>query len=205
MSTGYPIRFEADYDENRSRLTVFFRLLMVIPHAILLSLWAIAGFFAVVIAWFALVLTGRWPEGLYAFVASLMRYATRVNAYMYLLTDAYPPFDGGEDPQYPVRLRIAPPQAEYSRLKVLLRVFYIIPAYILQYVLVMLAQIIGLISWLVIVVTGKQPRGLHDLLVLGMSYYARSMGLFTLVTETYPPIGDDQQQLTTPAAPGALG
>jgi hypothetical protein len=205
MNSGYPISFEVDYEERRSRLTTLLRVILAIPHFILLYLWAIIGFFAVVVAWFALLITGSYPAGLYGFVSGLMRYATRVNAYLYLLTDAYPPFDGGEDPQYPVRLRIAPPQSEYNRLKVLLRIFYIIPAYILQYVLNLLAYVIAFVSWIVIVITGRQPQGLQDLIRLGVSYYARSMGLFTLVTETYPPISDEQPSLTTGApAPGAI-
>src|SRR3954447_13149522 len=107
----YPLRFEADYVEERSRATTFFRLLMAIPLFVVLYLWAIAGLFAVVIAWFALAITGTWPRGLYDFVTALLRFGTRVNGYVYLMTDAYPPFSGGEHPEYPVRLLIDEPQA----------------------------------------------------------------------------------------------
>src|SRR5436305_4374530 len=110
---GYPLRFEADYAESRSRLTTFVRLILAIPHWIFLCLWAFAGFFAIVVAWFALLFTGSWPPALYQFVAALMRYATRVHSYIFLLTDEYPPFDGGEHPEYPVRLFVGAPQAEY--------------------------------------------------------------------------------------------
>ena len=65
--------FKTEYVEPRSRLTTFFRLIMVIPHAIVWSFWAIAAFFAVVAAWFAIVFTGQYPQGLYDFVTSFQR------------------------------------------------------------------------------------------------------------------------------------
>jgi hypothetical protein len=78
--------------EGRNRLTVLFRLLMVIPHAIVLGIAWIGGFVCVVIALFAVLFTGRWPSGLRDFVVGLMRWNLRVNAYMFLLVDDYPPF-----------------------------------------------------------------------------------------------------------------
>lgn len=184
-------RFQADYLESRSRLTTFFRLLLAIPHLLLVALYGIAAFVAVIVAWFALLVTGRWPAGLYGFVAGFMRYMTRVYAYTFLLTDAYPGFGLGEDPEYPVRLQLDPPRESYSRLKVLLRIFYVIPAYIIQYVLLLMAEIVAFIAWFVIVFTGKQPRGLQDLTQMGVSYWARTTPLFLLLTEGYPPITDE--------------
>ena len=71
---------------------MFFRYFMVIPHMIVLALVGIAVFVAVVIAWFAVLFTGKWPAGLLAFVLGFFRWSTRVTGYMYLLTDEYPPF-----------------------------------------------------------------------------------------------------------------
>lgn len=78
--------------EGRNRLTIFFRILLVIPHIIVLTLIGIVGFFVYIIAWFAVLFTGKWPVGLRNFVVGLTRWSTRLNAYMYLLTDTYPPF-----------------------------------------------------------------------------------------------------------------
>jgi hypothetical protein len=82
----------ASETEGRNRLTIFFRLLLAIPHIIVISLIGIVAFFVFVIAWFAVLFTGRWPAGLRNFVIGLTRWVTRLNAYMYLLTDKYPPF-----------------------------------------------------------------------------------------------------------------
>jgi hypothetical protein len=78
--------------ENRNRLTVAFRIILVIPQMIVLAFLGIAAFVAGVIAFFAVLFTGHWPDGLRTFVVGVMRWGTRVNAYFYLLTDEYPPF-----------------------------------------------------------------------------------------------------------------
>jgi len=200
----YPVTFEADYVEQRSRLTTFFRLLLAIPHLIVLSLWGIGAFVAVVIAWFALLFTGGWPAGLYDFTAGYLRYFNRVSAYTWLLVDPYPPFSGGDEPAYPARLHIGPPLPEYDRVKVLLRIFYIIPAYLIVYVMNVVMELAAIASWLVIVVTGKQPKGLQDVIGLCVSYISRAYALFGLLTETYPPFTDDHaRQIGEPPAPAA--
>jgi hypothetical protein len=202
----YPVTFEAEYVEERNRLTTFFRLLLVIPHYIVLMLYGIGAFVAVVIAWFVLLLTGRWPEGLYDFIAGFLRYTTRLNGYLWLMTDQYPPFSGGEEPSYPVRLHIGPPQEEeYNRLKVLLRIFYVIPAYLIAYVMTIIVELAAIASWIVIIVVGKQPKGLQDAIGLGVSYTMRAYALFFLLTETYPPFNDDHaRQIGEPAAAAPL-
>ena len=77
---------------NRNRLTSAFRILLVIPHIIvLIALWLV-GFVVYVIAFFAVLFTGRWPLGLRDFVIKLMRWTQRVQTYFLLLNDVYPPF-----------------------------------------------------------------------------------------------------------------
>ena len=78
--------------EDRNRLTVGFRFILVIPQLIVLSVLGLVAFLVFVIAFFAVLFTGRWPEGLRTFVVGVMRWSTRVTAYFYLLTDEYPPF-----------------------------------------------------------------------------------------------------------------
>lgn len=78
--------------ENRNRLTVAFRIILAIPQLIVLALLAIAAWFAYIVAFFAVLFTGRWPEGIRAFVINVMRWGLRVQVYVALLTDQYPPF-----------------------------------------------------------------------------------------------------------------
>lgn len=189
---SYPVTFEVDYVERRNRLTTFFRLLLAIPVAFVLYVFGIVASIAIVIAWFAIVITGRYPKGLYDFVADFNRFVARVTAYVALLTDAYPPFSGSADDSYPVRMHFAGPLESYSRLKTFFRVILAIPILILRYVLNLLLEIGAVAAWVVIVVTGKMPRGLFDLMVLVNSYTARSDAYWFLLTETYPPFQDDE-------------
>ncbi|HEX4482542.1 MAG TPA: DUF4389 domain-containing protein [Solirubrobacteraceae bacterium] len=189
---SYPVTFEADYVEQRSRLSTFFRLILAIPVAIVLYVFGIVAWFAIVIAWFAIIITGRYPKGLYEFVADFTRFLARVTAYSVLLTDAYPPFNGSHEASYPVRMEFAGPLEHYSRLKTLFRVILAIPIVILRYVVNLLLEIGAFASWIVIVITGKMPRGLFDVMVLANSYTARSDAYLYLLTETYPPFQDEQ-------------
>jgi hypothetical protein len=81
--------------ENRNRLTVFFRLILVIPQAIVLAFLSIAASISVFVAFFAVLFTGKWPTGLLDFVVGVTRWSLRVHAYFLLLTDVYPPFELG--------------------------------------------------------------------------------------------------------------
>ncbi len=187
---SYPVIFEADYVEHRNRLSTFFRLILEIPLVIWLYFYGIAAYIVLVIAWFAIVFTGRYPRGLYDFVAGYTRFLTRVTAYGALLCDPYPSFGGSPDPAYPVRMEFAPLDS-YDRLKTLFRIILAIPIVILRYIIGLLLQIGAFAAWFVILFTGKMPRGLYDLMVFANSYTARSDAYIFLLTETYPPFEAD--------------
>jgi len=189
-SGGYPIRYEADYAEKRSRLTTFFRLLMIIPLYIVGIFYGIAVFVTAILAWFALLFTARYPQGLYDFNAGFVRWVTRYQAYFLLVTDAYPPFGLGPDDNYPVRVHVAPPQERYSRAKTFFRFILSIPVWVLRYVFTLLLEFVAFAAWWVIVITGKQLPGIHNALTLGMAYTARSDGYLLLLTERYPPLSE---------------
>jgi len=189
---SYPVSFDVDYVERRSRLTALFRLILVIPVAIWLYVYGILAYIAIVIAWFAIVLTGHYPKALFDFVAGFTRMLARVTAYAALLSDPYPPFGAGSDSSYPVRMEFAGPLEHYSRLKTLFRLLLAIPIAILRYVMNILLEIGAFAAWVVIVITGKLPRGLFDVMVLANSYMARSDAYLFLLTETYPPFQDEQ-------------
>jgi hypothetical protein len=188
--TDQPI-FEAEYVEKRSRLTTFFRYILAIPHFIVLYVWGIVTGIAVIVAWFALLFTGRYPQGLYDFAAGFLRYSTAVYAYITFLTDEYPPFSGDTD-NYPVRIRVPPPKAEYNRLKVLLRIFLAIPVLIIAYAMQVVYSVGAFIAWFAIIILGKQPKGLQDMIALGLSYQQRAYAYVMLLTEDWPPFLDPQ-------------
>lgn len=88
----YPVDVSIGYSEKLSRLTTFFRAIMVIPHAIVLWALGIAAGVIAFIAWWAILFTGKYPKWAFTYVAGYIRWYTRVSGYYLLLTDKYPPF-----------------------------------------------------------------------------------------------------------------
>lgn len=90
------VHLEIDYpdvEQDLNRWLPLVKWFLAIPHIIVLALLAIIAFFAVIIAWFAILVTGHYPRGLFDFVVGLGRWGLRVQAYAFLLvTDRYPPF-----------------------------------------------------------------------------------------------------------------
>ena len=201
--SAYPVTFECDYAAERSRLTTFFRLLLVIPHLIWSFFYGLAAGVAVVVAWFAIVFTARYPTGIYEFVAGFTRWFAQVSGYMLLMTDDYPPFLGTVEDGYPVRMRFAGPLPSYSRAKTFFRAILAIPILVLRYVMTLLLEVGAVGAWFVIVITGRQPAGLQEVLELGLSYVSRSDAYLFLLTETYPPFQGDSARLGAPSG-GAL-
>lgn len=202
--TDQPI-FEADYVEKRSRLTTFFRGLLVIPPFIVVALYGFAAFFVVIYAWFVIVFTGHYPEGAYNFVAGYNKLATATYGYWSLLTDKYPPFTPADTDNYPVRLRIGPPLSPYNRMLTLFRIIVAIPVMIITYAMQIVWQLGTFIAWFVIVVAGRQPKGLQDMIVLGISYQQRAACYMLLLTERWPAFTDASGgSLETPGGGPAL-
>jgi hypothetical protein len=89
----YPVTFEVDYPERLSRWMIFVKWLLAIPHIIVLVFLYVAALVVWVIAWLAILFTGRFPRGLFDFLVGVNRWSLRVNAYaLLLLRDDYPPF-----------------------------------------------------------------------------------------------------------------
>jgi Domain of unknown function (DUF4389) len=189
----YPVAFQSDSVPDRNRVTTFFRYFTAIPVLLVACLWGIAAFFTIIAAWAVVSATGKYPPGLYDFNAKVLRFSVRLNGYFYLLTDAYPPFEGNDHPEYPVRVEIGPALPEYSRVKAFFRLIVGIPVLVMSYLYSLLLYVVAIVSWFAIVFTGRQPQGLQDLLVMGATYQAKAGAYFLLLTEDYPPITEAAQ------------
>jgi hypothetical protein len=184
----YPISFEADPAlEGRNRLTTFFRYIVAIPWLIVASIYGFVAEIVAVIAWFAIVFTGKYPEGLYNFNAGYLRMITRVNGFEYLLTDEWPPFCGDDAPAYPIRVGVPPALDNYDRLKTGLRLIIGIPVYLLAIVQAIILTVCALIGWFAILFTGKLSDGLFNPIRSASAYLTRAGGYFLLITEDWPP------------------
>jgi hypothetical protein len=189
----YPVTYEADYVRERNRLTTLFRLILAIPWLIVAVIYAIAVFVVAVIAWFALLITGRYPEGLYSFNAGALRFFMRVGAWVALQTDAWPSFGFGQDSTYPVRIQVAPRADSQSRLKTLFRLILYIPLYVLSLGIGAIVQGAAIAAWLTIVFRGYQPRELHDALAYSLGWTTRETAYLLLLRDEYPPVGEGAQ------------
>jgi hypothetical protein len=179
----HPIGLIVTDDLRRSRLTVFFRLLLVIPQAVWLSIWSIAVALTVLIAWFAALVTGRVPDGLHNFNASFLRYATRVSGYLFLLAEPWPWFTNAEP--YPLDARVDPP-AQQSRLTVFFRLILAIPALILVYVFRAVNEIVAFIAWFYCLAVGRMHEGMRNLSAWLLRYEVQTYAYLMLLTGRYP-------------------
>lgn len=184
----HPIHVAVTDDLRRSRLTVFFRLLLAIPHLVWLTLWSLVVSFAVLVAWLAGLFTGRVPDGLHSFMAAYTRYYTHLDAYLWIAADPYPGFTG--EPGYPVDVEIAPAVAQ-SRLTILFRLILGIPAMIVTSVLQQVAWIVAFLAWFYALFTGRMSKGMRDLQVYCLRYQAQTYGYLLLLTQRYPSFSDE--------------
>ena len=179
----HPVSLVVTDDLQRSRLTTFFRLLLAIPHYILISLWGIAVYFAVIIAWFAALFTGRVPLGLHSFMSDWLRYYTRVTGYTNLMSNPFPPFGAGGE--YPFDAHIDGPAAQ-SRLTVFFRTIVAIPALLITYVFGSVVGIVAFLSWFYILFTGHAHEGMRNLNAWLTRYVIQTYAYLLLLTGRYP-------------------
>lgn len=189
----YPVSYEADIPlEGRNRLTTFFRYFTAIPILLVAAVYGIIGYFAAIVAWFSIVFTGKYPEGIYDFNVKVLRILTRANSYFNLAVDDYPPFNGDDDPAYAIRVGVAPPLDKYNRWKTGLRLLIGIPVLLLAYVWAIIVSVVAFIAWFAILFTGKLPDGLASPLQGGLAYQAKANAYYyLLLTEDYPPFTEE--------------
>jgi hypothetical protein len=211
--TGYPARLEIDYPEKLDRMTTFFRLLWIIPIAIILGLISgagetvtntvilneagevistasrTAGGLATGLASataLMIIFAQKYPRWWFDFARELTRFETRVGAYMVLLTDQYP----STVEEQSVHLEIDYPDVEtdLNRLMPLFKWLLAIPHYIVLSVLAVGAIFAVIFAWFAIVVTGQYPSALFDY-VVGVSRWGLRVAAYSvlLVTDQYPP------------------
>jgi hypothetical protein len=168
------------------RLTVLFRLLMVIPHGIALFFLAIAAFFTAFVGWWAALFGGRLPQWAHTYLGGFFRWLTRVQAYGMLLTDVYPPFSLDDQPGYPVRI-LVPPREQLNPWAVFFRFILVIPVSVLITILSYGGMtIVAFIAWLITLITGRLPNGLHLAYTAVLRFQTRAYCYQYLLTPTYP-------------------
>lgn len=187
LTGEYPVDMQVEPPEQQSRLSILFRPLLAIPHIIVLAFIAIGVALVSLIAWFAILITGKYPEGMYNFVVRALHWQTRVSAYLYFLTGKYPPFAMGSDSSYPVQLALTPQTEGRNRLTVFLRIFLVIPHLVVLYFVNFVANILQFIAWIVGTFTGRVPEGIHNFLGGTIRWSTRTAAYAVFLTDDYPP------------------
>ncbi|MDJ0962077.1 MAG: DUF4389 domain-containing protein [Acidimicrobiia bacterium] len=202
----YRARLDVDYPEELDRVTSFFRIIWIIPIAIIWGLvnaaesWTVvtetgqtitrssggitAGLFLATVL--MIVFRERYPRWWFDFSREFARFGARVGAYLFLLTDEYP---STEDEQS-VHLELDYPDVkqDLNRWLPLVKWFLAIPHYLALIVLFVGAVIAWIVAWFAILFTGKYPRGVFDY-VVGVGRWALRVQAyaFLLLTDDYPP------------------
>ncbi|TMM35340.1 MAG: DUF4389 domain-containing protein [Actinobacteria bacterium] len=179
----HPVRLVVNDDLQRNRLTVFFRLILAIPHIIWFALWSVVNVLAVIANWFATLVKGQSPEGLHNFIATYLRYQTHVYSYVLLIADPFPGFGG--QPGYPIDLDVDPPQPQ-NRWTVAFRVILAIPAFIVSGIMGYLNRALAVFSWFVALVLGRVPEGLRNFAAFALRYEQQTAAYTSLLTGRYP-------------------
>jgi hypothetical protein len=197
---GFPVTLDIDYpDRALDRVTTFFRPFTVIPVAIVLgfvngptvqgkSKMYVAGSGGIVFTATALMLLFRqkYPRWWFDWNLALIRFSTRVMAYLALLTDEYP----STDEEQSVHIEIAYPRAaqDLNRWLPLVKWLLAVPHYILLALLAFGAVCCVIVAWFAILFTGRYPRGLFDFVVGVVRWWLRVAAYaFLLTTDRYPP------------------
>jgi hypothetical protein len=173
-----------DDDLRRSRLTVFFRFLLALPHIVWLTLWGIAVFFVVLVAGVVAVFTAHVPEGMHRFMAAYVRYQVHVNAFLYLAANPFPGFTGAPG-SYPIEIEVGP-RERHGRWTVAFRFLLVFPAFLVAAALGTAQGLAAVGAWFASLATGRMPHGLRNLLAYTLRYSAQTYAYALLVTPRYP-------------------
>jgi Domain of unknown function (DUF4389) len=194
-----PVRLAVNDDLRRSRLTVFFRLLLFLVHLFWLVLWGIAVFFASIANWFATLAIGRSPRLLHRFIAAYVQYIVHVYAYVFLIANPFPGFVGAPG-TYPIEVEIDGPERQH-RLKTLARLFLALPAFLISGTLNAVLFFVAFFGWFVGLFLGRMPLGFRNVGAWALRYGAETNAYLFLLTDVYPYSGPWEFAPPRPAPP----
>ena len=192
---SYPASLQINTPERIANWRPLVQWLLLIPHHVVLSVLGVVSGIVVLISWIVVVLTGKLPAGLAGFQAMYLRYSAVVWAYAYFLTDQYPPFDFDTSTADPGRTQtsvsFSPALEGRNRLTALFRIITVIPAYIFNLIIVVIATVCIILGFFAVLFTGRWPDGLRRFVVGSHLVSLRYFTYGLLLTDEYPPFSID--------------
>jgi hypothetical protein len=184
--TVHPVRLVGEaHDLRRSRLTVFFRLPLFIPHYVWFYLWSIAATIVSIINWFATLITGRPPRAFQRFLGAFVRYQFHIFAFLSLAANPFPGFTGTAG-TYPLDLALPEDPQRQNRWKTFFRGILVIPAWIVGFGLFFALGLASIFTWFVALARGSAPWGLRNLMAYALRYFGQTNAYLYLLTDVYP-------------------
>jgi hypothetical protein len=181
----HPVYLVGDaHDLRHSRVLVFFRLPLAIPHLVWLALWTVAAFVVGIVDWFATLVRGTPPQPLQRFLARYVRYTLHVSAFITLAANPFPGF-AGQEGLYPLDVVLPGPQRQ-NRWITAFRIVLAIPALLVNSALGAALFVSAFLTWFVALGTGSAPWGLRNLSAYALRYGAQLNAYLYLLTERYP-------------------
>jgi len=191
----YPATLDVRTPEKIANWRPLVHWLMAIPHFIVLYILMAVASVVALISWFAILFTGKLPEGLANVSCMVLRYQMRVSAFVGFLHEEYPPFEFATTPSdpggTPVTVDFVPALGGRNRLTCALRIIWMIPAAIVTMIIYLIAEICWLIALFAVLFTGKWPAGLHAWVMKGLRASLRLSAYIYLLTDQYPPLSFD--------------
>jgi len=196
----YPVRFDVARPASQSRLTnfplgigFFIRAILLIPHFIVLYFLQLVATLIYFIATFAILFTGKYPEGMFNFFVGYMRWSANIYGYLLSLLDRYPPFSLDEQLDYPLTFQVADPERSSRLLNfplfigLAVKFILLIPHLIIIWFLYLAAVIVVFVAQFAILFTGSFPEGMHGFIVGVGRWYNRITAYAFGLTDKYPP------------------
>ncbi len=182
---SHPIRLNVTDDLRRSRVTVFFRLLLAIPHLIWLYAWGFVAVLVAVLTWLCALVIGRPPRPFHRFLGAFVRQGTHVFAFVTLVGNPFPGFVG-ERGSYPIDLETPVEPEHQNRLVTFFRIILAIPALMIGSALWTVLEYLAFLSWWASLARGRMPEGLRDLGAFALRYHGQTNAYLFLQTARYP-------------------
>jgi hypothetical protein len=176
--------------ERMSRWLWLIKWLLLFPHYVILAFLGFLFWILLIVAWVVIVITAKYPRGLFDLILGISRWITRAAGYLTLLTDKYPPFSTSEEPGYPIRVSVPYPERS-SRLTVFFRWLLAIPHFIIGGALGYLQWALVLIHAVILLFTGKPNREIFRILVGISRWNVRVQQYSYFTTDRYPPFSFD--------------